>query len=234
MFDHYLSQSQRSSRPTVALVTASLVAHTIALGGLLLVSGVFSVEELQPPALEVTLFSPSTSISTSPAVGGVIHGETIAPRAPRSQSKGKKLVEPASRRPVLGTIFASADQPEPEVDDNRPGLPEKQGGDTLLDVAPAAQRGAGGILEGVRLDSERLLYPDPHLPEEFTSKHPQETIVAVYRLCIHTNGSITEVTPIRGVAEIDRAVIQHLMTSWLYRPRAIPICVARRFIFLID
>jgi len=224
MFEHYLSK--RSNWPNAWLISLSLLAHAIGFAGLLLLAGIFRVEELEPPPLQVSLFHFSEEISAPPAAGSVIHGETIAPR--------KRALESPSIPPIRGAIFANVDRTEPDPDPNQTGVPQEVGGDTLLEVPASSQRGAGGIVDGAQLDSERLLYPDPHLPEEFTSKHPQETIVATYRMCIRTNGSIWAVTPIKGVAEIDRVVMQQLKTSWLYRPRAFPICVARRFVFLID
>ena len=232
MFEHYLSE--RSNWPNARLVSLSLAAHVIALGGVLWVAGIFSVEELEPPPLQVTLFPSSEKISAAPAAGSVIHGETIAPRIPRPKPKDARVLESPSTQPIRGAIFANVDRAEPDPDPNQSGVPQETGGDTLLDVPASSQRGAGGLLDGTQLDSERLLYPDPHLPEEFTSQHPQETIVATYRMCIRTNGSISAVTPIKGVTEIDRVVMHQLKTSWLYRPRAFPICVARRFVFLID
>ena len=232
MFEHYLSE--RNTWPNARLISLSVAAHALALGGLLWVAGIFRVEELEPPPLQVTLFHSSERISAAPAAGSVIQGETIAPRIPRPKPKDARPPESPSTQPIRGAIFANVDRAEPGPDPNQTGVPQETGGDTLLDVPASSKRGAGGTVDGNELDSERLLYPDPHLPEEFTSQHPQETIVATYRMCIRTNGSISAVTPIKGVTEIDRVVMHQLKTSWLYRPRAFPICVARRFVFLID
>lgn len=218
MFEHYLAQEQQDRRSGVRPLTLSLIAHAALLGGVAVYSGMFSVTELQPPPLTVTLVSPLSAISAPPAAGTIVQGQ----------------VKPAMRKLAAGPVFANVEPSRPEPGENQIGAPHDQGGDTLIDVQSGSQRGAGGTIGGMGLDSERLLHPDPHLPEEFVTNHPRQTFVAVYRLCVQKNGSISRVTPMEGIADIDDAVVRQLKASWLYRPRAFPICFARRFVFMID
>jgi hypothetical protein len=210
------------------------MAHAALLGSVAVYSGMFSVTELQPPPLTVTLVSPLSAISAPPAAGTIVHGQAIAPRPPQASPKQKTILEPVMRKLTSAPIFANLEPSRPGPEENQTGALHDQGGDTLIDVQSGSQRGAGGTIDGMGLDSERLLYPDPHLPEEFVTNHPRQTFVAVYRLCVQKNGSISRVTPIEGIADIDDTVVRQLKASWLYRPRAFPVCFARRFVFMID
>ncbi len=234
MFEHYLAQEQQVRRTRVTPLTLSLAAHAAFLGGVAVYSGVFRVTEIEPPPLTVTLVSPLSAISAPPAAGAIIQGRAVAPRPPQASSKQKRIPEPVMMKLASAPVFANVEASQPEPDEKQTGAPHDQGGDTLIDVPSGSQRGAGGNIDGMGLDSERLLYPDPHLPEEFVTNHPRQTFVAVYRLCVQKNGSISRVTPIEGIADIDDAVVRQLKASWLYRPRAFPICFARRFVFMID
>jgi len=231
MFDRYLAREGTGVMRRVALATASLGLHAVAIAALLGATLFWKVEELDPPRLTITLFAASSQISQPPSAGAPIQGRTDRPKKPRARLNLPTWLEPVDA-PALRPSLA-AQHREPDAPATPEALASDEGGQTTEPVPGAIQFGEGGTEAGERLDSQRLLYPDPHLPDDFKERHANETVVATYRLCIRSDGRIASVTAMKGVPEIDPAVARQVKSGWLYKRQPFPICVARRFIFLI-
>jgi hypothetical protein len=83
-------------------------------------------------------------------------------------------------------------------------------------------------------DKERLTAPDPHLPQDFVNRNPKQTFTGTYRICVGTDGRITEVTAVRGIAGLDGDLISQLKRTWTYKPQPVPVCSVRNFVFKIN
>lgn len=231
MFDRYLAREATGVARRAALAAASLGLHAIAIAALLGATLFWKIEELDPPPLTLTLFAASSQILQPPTAGAPIQGRIDRPRKARARFNLPTWLEPVTPPAPRPSLASQHLEPDPPA--NPEALASDEGGQTTEPVPRAIQFGEGGSEAGERLDSQRLLYPDPHLPDDFKERHANETVVATYRLCIRTDGRIASVAPLKGVAEIDPVVARQVKNGWLYKRQPFPICVARQFIFLI-
>src|SRR5712692_405540 len=229
MFDRYLTRGESTVGRRLALAVA-FALHAIALAGVLGASIFWESEELDPPPLTIMLFAASSRISQPPSAGAPIQGRTDRPKKARARFNLPTWLEPVAPPVLQPSLSFPHLEPDPPAS---PALASDEGGETTEPVPKAIQVGEGGTEAGERLDSQRLLYPDPHLPDDFKERHANETVVVTYRLCIRTDGRIDRATPMNGVAEIDEVVVRQVKSGWLYKRQPFPICVAQRFIFLI-
>ena len=79
-----------------------------------------------------------------------------------------------------------------------------------------------------------LSHPDPHLPDEFKASHPQQTVKGIYKVCIGTDGHISDVTPMTSIPTMDVTIINQIKSSWTYKPQPVPICTASVVVFKIN
>src|SRR5262249_19783346 len=203
-----LAREESGALRRVALAAASVAVHVIAIAALLGATLFWRVAELDPPPLTITLFAASSPISQPPSAGAPIQGRIDRPKKAPARFRLSTWVEPVAA-PVLRPILSSP-HPEPDPPPAPEALASDEGGQTTQPVPGAIQFGEGGTAAGERLDSQRLLYPDPHLPDDFKERHPNETVVATYRLCIRIDGRIATVTALQGVAELDPVIARQV------------------------
>jgi hypothetical protein len=82
-------------------------------------------------------------------------------------------------------------------------------------------------------DRERLSAPDPHLPETFRAR-VGERLKGTYLICVGTDGRVQKVSAVQGVPGADQAIMEHLRTTWVYKPQPVPVCSSRTFVFEIN
>jgi len=80
------------------------------------------------------------------------------------------------------------------------------------------------------IDKELVRSPEPHLPGNIRPA-PGAKLRGMYQICVGTDGKITKVTTVQSIGGADQAIMDHLRTSWLYRPQAVPVCSTRTFVF---
>jgi hypothetical protein len=101
---------------------------------------------------------------------------------------------------------------------------------------PAPQNVPPTSVEALRLAGDKLIVPDDKTKEAI-QKAGKDKIVASYKLCLSSNGSVTTVTQLKssGFPDYD-AKIKAGIKTWRYRPYVIngapaPVCTAVTFIY---
>ncbi|WP_239470180.1 PaxA [Archangium violaceum] len=65
----------------------------------------------------------------------------------------------------------------------------------------------------------------PRLSEVFKqSRRGQGTLNGMYRICVSTDGSVYEVTPVKAVPGADEDIIAGIKEGWQYKPQKVPVC----------
>jgi protein TonB len=238
VFDNYVVDPKPSLRRRVLMAT-SIGLHVTAAVGLILYS-VFHVEELAPPEIALTFFTaaPPPPPPPPPPAGG-------------STKKVEPKVTKVIKVPTTVTPLPKED-PTPAAKEEPAGEPGGVPGGVVGGVAGGV---VGGVVGGVPtaappppppapvapkmvpsfvFDQQRIASPNPHLPSDFISRHPKQTINTTYRICVNTAGQVTEVTPVRGMNGVDETVESTVRTSWRWKPQPLPVCTIRNFQFQID
>ena len=221
----------RASWKRRTLFVGSIVFHACAAIGLLIWS-VLHVEELAPPEVTLTFFN--------------------APPPPPPAQQKKASTKP---KIVPSRVISAFKDPKPTPKEETPEPDNNSGG-----VAGGVVGGVtGGVVGGVVgapatsappppppppapprmvpsfvFDKERISSPDPHLPDEFKDRHPKQTLNATYRLCVGTDGRITEVAVVHGIGGVDDAILKQIRATWAYKPQPLPVCSVRVFLFKIN
>jgi hypothetical protein len=102
------------------------------------------------------------------------------------------------------------------------------------DAPPAPQPATPKVIASRIFDRDRLVYPDPPVPDAFRRAHARETVRGLYRICVQPDGRVYEVTPLAGIAGLDAAIARHLTETWVYKPQPTAVCTPRLFIFQIE
>jgi periplasmic protein TonB len=206
-----------------------------AVGGI--IYSVFHVEELPPPEVTLTFFNAPPPPPPPPPPAGA--------QQKKAQTKPKIV-------PVKTNTLKEPTKPKDEPKDE----PDKAGerGGVQGGVAGGV---AGGVVGGVVgapptsapppaapvapkmvpsfvFDKERISSPDPHLPDDFKDRHPKQTLNATYRICVGTDGRITEASVVHGIGAVDDAILRQVRSTWVYKPQPVPVCSMRVFVFKIN
>ena len=240
MFDRYAAATAPSWGRR-ALVIASIVLHGSAALGLAIYS-IFHVEEIAPPALSLTFFSapPPPPPPPPPARKKSVQTEhKIIPQTIVQPTNTVKIVQPK----------VEEKKDEKDDDDGEEGGVEggvKGGvaGGTVGGVKGGtiggtgtdlnAKPGPARMVAAFTLAAQQLSHPDPRLTDEFKSAHPQQTVKGMYKVCIGTDGHITDVTPMTAIPGMDNTIIQQIRSGWSYKPQPVPVCTASVLIFKIN
>ncbi len=249
MFDRYVVARTKVSWGRRALIFASLFLHVGAGVGLMIWS-FFHVEEIVPPAMSLTVFSappppppppPPAAHKKSPehTTPKVIPHEIVQP------TSVQKIVQPKEE---VKKEEDTKDEPDGEEGGEEGGVAggvkggvkggvvggqlggQVGGTGTDIKAAPPAPK----VVPQFMFDRERVKYPDPHLPEWFTAQHPHQTVQGMYRICVRTDGRISDVIPMTSIQGMDQLVIEHLKANWVYKPQPVPVCSPRVFRFQIN
>jgi protein TonB len=247
VFENYVSQGKASWKRRTLFI-ASIVAHVGAGIGLLIYS-VFHVEELPPPEVTLTFFNAPPPPPPPPPPPAGATQQKKASTKPKIVPTKTALIQPKTKE-------EKEEKPEKNEPAGEPG--GVQGG-----VAGGVQGGVvGGVVGGVPthapppppppaptaapapvapkmvpsfvFDKERINAPDPHLPESFMNRHPKETFNATYRICVGTDGRITEASAVHPIGGVDDDVLGQIRRTWLYKPQPLPVCSMRVFVFKIN
>jgi protein TonB len=196
---------------------------------------VLHVEELPPPEVTLTFFNAPPPPPPPP------------PPAGASQKKKTQKTR------IVPTKTATLVQPKKE---EAPEKPDTSGGEPGGVVGGVAGGVVGGVVGSPApaatppppppaaappkmvpsfvFDKERLSAPDPHLPEDFMNRHPKQTFNATYRICVGTNGRITEASIVHPIGGVDDAILGQIRRTWMYKPQPLPVCSHRVFVFKIN
>lgn len=233
MFDSYVAPT-RSSWKRRTLFIGSIVFHSVAAVGLLVWS-VLHVEELPPPEVTLTFFNAPPPPPPPPPPAGAQQKKTSKPKIVPQKAA---LTQP---RPAK-------EEPAPEPDHGSGEAGGVAGGaaggvvggvvgapPTAAPPPPPPPAAPAKMVPSFVFDKERLASPDPHLPDDFKNRNPKQTFNASYRICVGTDGRITDASVVRGIGSgVDDAVLKQVRSSWLYKPQPLPVCSIRAFVFKIN
>ena len=250
MFDRYVAARTKASWGRRALIFASVFLHVGAGAGLMIWS-FFHVEEIVPPAMSLTVFSaPPPPPPPPPPAAHHKTPEHVTPKVIPHD-----IVQPTNVQKIVQPKEEEK-KPEPEEKDEPGGEEGGEEGGVQGGVKGGVKGGVlGGQLGGqvggngtdvkappqtpkvvpqFMFDRERLRFPDPHLPEWFTAQHPHQVVQGMYRICVRTDGRISDVIPMTSIAGMDQFIVDHLKANWAYKPQPVPVCSPRVFRFQIN
>jgi protein TonB len=240
MFESFTPKRTSWARRT--LFIGSIVFHGVAAVALLIYS-VFHVEELAPPEVTLTFFNAPPPPPPPPPPPA---------QAKKTQSKPKTVVP---------TKITSFKEPKPQEKKEEEKKEEHSSSNDSAGQAGGVQGGvAGGVVGGVVgapattaappppppppaapkmvpsfvFAKDKIGGGDPHLPDEFKSRHPKETLNASYRVCVGTDGRVSEMSVVRGIGGVDDGIIQQVRGSWSFKPQPVPVCTIWNFVFKIN
>jgi serine/threonine-protein kinase len=100
--------------------------------------------------------------------------------------------------------------------------------------APAPMKSAPKQLPSFVFDQQRISAPNPHLPDSFRESHPRQRLRGTYRICVNTDGRVSDVGVLASIPGLDQTITEQLKRTWIYKPQPVPVCGERIFIFNID
>ena len=65
-------------------------------------------------------------------------------------------------------------------------------------------------------------------------QHPLQTMRGMYKICVRTDGHVSDVLVMTSIPGMDQAIIDQIKSSWVYRPQPLPVCAPRVFLFKIN
>ena len=217
MFDRYLT-AEPANQQRRSLIALSLVVH-VGIGVAIVALTVGRAPSQDPTTVAVTY------LARQPLASPRAEPVRAAPRPPRRRSRVAFKVKGARTMTVAHVIEAPSATSEP-ADADPPSPPSTdQGG------------AAGAVPKTVPqfiFDRERLVSPDPHLPDWFKDQHPRQTVSGTYRICVDTSGRVATVQVLSGIAGIDALLVEHVRTTWKYKPQPLPVCSPRVFRFQVN
>jgi len=240
MFESFTPKKTSWARRT--LFISSIVAHATAAVGLI-ISSVIHVEELAPPEVTLTFFNAPPP-----------------PPPPPPPPAAQKKAQTKPKTSIVPTKITSFKEPKQDVKKEEEKHEESHSNSNdSAGQAGGVQGGvAGGVVGGVVgapatsappppppptaprmvpsfvFAKEKTGGGDPHLPDEFKSRHPKETLNASYRVCVGTDGRVSEMAVVRGIGGVDDTVIQQVRGSWAFKPQPVPVCTIWNFVFKIN
>jgi hypothetical protein len=86
------------------------------------------------------------------------------------------------------------------------------------------------------LAAQQVAHPEPRLPAAFKAVHARQTLKAMYKVCVGTDGGVSEVTTMAPLPDeaVDKDVRRQIREGWRYKPQAEPVCTASVVVFKID
>ncbi|MFL5410684.1 MAG: hypothetical protein ACJ79D_04855, partial [Myxococcales bacterium] len=82
------------------------------------------------------------------------------------------------------------------------------------------------------LQTQKINAPSPKIPEWFQRNFARQTMQAVYRICIGTDGRVSEVKVVTELGGgVDADLIKQIKNTWTYRPQLIPLCADSKLTF---
>jgi hypothetical protein len=92
----------------------------------------------------------------------------------------------------------------------------------------------GKMVPMFTLMASRISTKMPRLPDAFLTTHPDRTVPAAFKICLGTDGHVTDVTVKMSLDfDADESVKKQIRETWLYRPQPLPVCFVNPFMFRI-
>ena len=82
------------------------------------------------------------------------------------------------------------------------------------------------------LQTQKINNPPPRIPEWFQRNFARQTMQAVYRICIGTDGHVSEIKVVTALGGgVDDDLLKQIKATWTYRPQLIPLCADSKMVF---
>src|SRR5262249_48793363 len=81
-------------------------------------------------------------------------------------------------------------------------------------------------------EAELLEGPMPHPPDSVKSKHANEDVVGMYKVCAGTDGAIQRAQVVVSIPGADGTILDTIR-KWRLKPQPLPICAMQRFVFSV-
>jgi len=82
------------------------------------------------------------------------------------------------------------------------------------------------------LQTQKINNPTPKIPEWFQRNFARQTMQAVYRICIGTDGKVSEIKVVNALGGgVDDDLVKQIKATWTYRPQLIPLCADSKLMF---
>jgi len=82
------------------------------------------------------------------------------------------------------------------------------------------------------LQTQKINNPPPKIPEWFQRNFARQTMQATYRICIGTDGRVSEIKVVNALGGgVDDELVKQIKASWTYRPQLIPLCADSKLMF---
>jgi hypothetical protein len=72
-----------------------------------------------------------------------------------------------------------------------------------------------------------LKQPPLRLPDDFAARHPSEIFKGTYRICIAPVGTVSEITSLKAIPEVNQYLMEQIKASWVYEKRDTATCFAK-------
>jgi serine/threonine-protein kinase len=196
--------------------------------------------------------APSAPAATEPAAAPVqpapAESKTSAtPLEPQKENGKRKSarktepVPPAPKEPekaiavapVLGPPAPPAPEPAAKPVEPPPALvvaAASVAGSTPPPTLPISTRPRE--VSSALLQTQKINAPPPKIPEWFQRNFARQTMQAVYRICIGTDGHVSEVKVVGELGGgVDADLVKQIKNTWTYRPQLIPLCADSKLTF---
>jgi serine/threonine protein kinase len=132
-----------------------------------------------------------------------------APPPPAPEAPAAKPVEPAPAPSVAAASISGSNPP--------PTLP--------ISTRPRE-------VSSALLQTQKINNPPPRIPEWFQRNFARQTMQAVYRICIGTDGRVSEIKVVTALGGgVDDELLKQIKATWTYRPQLIPLCADSKMMF---
>ena len=82
------------------------------------------------------------------------------------------------------------------------------------------------------LQTQKINNPSPKIPEWFQRNFARQTMQAVYRICIGTDGRVSEIKVVTALGGgVDDELLKQIKETWTYRAQLIPLCADSKMMF---
>jgi outer membrane biosynthesis protein TonB len=160
-----------------------------------------------------------------------------APAKSAKLSRKSEPVAPPAKEPEK-TVAKASPPPEPApVPEKKPEPPPAPviaaaslAGSAPPPTLPISTRPRD--VSSALLQTQKLNTPSPKIPEWFQRNFARQTMEAVYRICIGTDGKVSEVKIMTALGGgVDDELVKQIKATWTYRPQLIPLCADSKMVF---
>jgi protein TonB len=228
MFEHF---GPRHGRRLPGYTAVSIALHAAFVAFIL---GLAALKAREPARkqVEVAFIGPGKSKAPPPPPPPAGKKRITPKRKPVARIEVPKMVEPTR---IIEPFHQEAPDEEDEAEEG--GVEGGVAGGVVGGVVGGQLGSTGG--GGVAAPAERakpknvpifviqrdmIRQVSPRMSEVFNLQHRGQTVTGMYKVCVDTDGSVYEVTPVKSLAGADDEIVEGIKGGWLYKPQQVPVC----------